>query len=127
MGHLLQVEVDRSRVAHFGAHAVYRVHFLAIYLYADVIGAQRQTIVEVVALFVRVALVAALDIGAQDFDHGVDFRGTVLAFHVAFDRRDLGERGQSQQAGSGCGDSQVAKLHKIPPTRDDSVLNSTIP
>ena len=124
---LVQIEVDRSGIAQPGADAVHPVHFLAVDFDRDVVGAHRQTIVEVVALLVGLALVAALDIGADDLDHGLDCGGPVLAFHVAFDRRDLGERGQSQEASSGRGNNQVAKLHRKPPTRDYSVLNSSIP
>src|ERR1017187_1047309 len=40
---LLQVEVDRYRVAQPGAHPPHNVLFVTIHLYGDVIGAERQT------------------------------------------------------------------------------------
>ena len=109
---LLQVEVDRSGVAQAGTDAVHAVHFLAVHFDGDVIGAERQAVVEVVTLLVRIALVVALDVRARDLDHRVDLGSAVFAFYVAFDRRNLGERGQGQKQSPGRGNNQVAKLHK---------------
>ena len=83
---LLQVEVDRHRVAQARAHALDVVHDLPVHFERDDVRAERQSGVEVMALLVGFNFVAALDVRPVDFDQRAFERLAVFTLHVAFER-----------------------------------------
>ena len=70
---------------------------LAVDFDTDLIGADRQTGMEVVAFFLGLDLVVALDVLPLDHDERVFERLAILAGDFARNRADLGERHTAEQ------------------------------